>query len=257
MGKVIKGYKVFNPDFTCRDMKYEENKLFKYIGEIEMCKSGLHFCEKASDCFNYYNFDAKNIVCEVEARGKTKRHGDGSKVVTNALWVGRRLTWGEVLSAANEGTNNTGHSNSGNWNSGNRNSGDCNSGNCNSGNRNSGDCNSGYRNSGAFCVDTNPTILLFDKQTNIKVREWEQSEAVRIMSRLLKVDTWIEESIMTNEEKAAYPTYKATGGYLKQKTMHEAWKDMWNNLDAKSKKVFTDLPNFDANKFKTITGIEV
>ena len=68
---------------------------------------------------------------------------------------------------------------------------------------------------------------------------------------------WIYENSMTDIEKEKYPTYKTTGGYLKTKTMYEAWADVWNNLDDTEKQVFLDLPNFDADKFKIITGIEV
>jgi hypothetical protein len=303
----IKGYKVFDEDFTCKGMKFVENKTFEVSLPIKICNHGLHFCTKASHCFSYYSFDPKNIVCEVEALGETQTHDEDSKVCTNILRVGRRLTWQEVLVVANEGENNTGHSNSGYsnsgywnsgywnsgdrnsgyrnsgdrnsgyWNSGDRNSGDRNSGDRNSGDRNSGywnsgdsnsgywnsgdsnsgDSNSGYRNSGAFCIDNNPKIYLFDKPTDILVRDWEHSEVVRTMRELLNTTIWVLSSDMSEEDKKKHPTHSATGGYLKVKTMHEAWRDMWGNLSDKKKKLFTDLPNFDAEKFKIITGIEV
>jgi len=144
----VKGFKIFNPDFSCNGMQYKENDKFKHTGAIEICSRGLHFCLKAQDCFRYYSFDPANIVCEVEAIGKVVYHEEDSKACTDILVVGRRLSWHEVLAVANSGSNNTGHSNSGNRNSGNRNSGNRNSGNRNSGNRNSGDSNSGNRNSG-------------------------------------------------------------------------------------------------------------
>jgi hypothetical protein len=268
----IKGYKVFDEDFTCKGMKFVENKTFEVSLPIKICNHGLHFCTKASHCFSYYSFDPKNIVCEVEALGETQTHDEDSKVCTNILRVGRRLTWQEVLVVANEGKNNTGHSNSGYWNSGYSNSGYWNSGDrnsgywnsgysnsgyWNSGYSNSGDSNSGYRNSGAFCIDNNPKIYLFDKPTDILVRDWEHSEVVRTMRELLNTTIWVLSSDMSEEDKKKHPTHSATGGYLKVKTMHEAWRDMWGNLSDKKKKLFTDLPNFDAEKFKIITGIEV
>jgi len=151
--KVVKGYKVFNPDFTCRGFKFEVGKTYEHKGRLSICESGFHFCLKASDCFSYYSFDPKNIVCEVEAQGDTQFQSDDSKVATDILTIVRRLEWHEVLFVANEGVNNTGYRNSGNWNSGdsnpgNRNSGNWNSGNWNSGYRNSGNWNSGDRNSG-------------------------------------------------------------------------------------------------------------
>ena len=246
--KVMKGYKIFNPDFTCKGYKFEENKEFTHKGKLVICESGFHFCIKASDCFSYYSFDPNNIVCEVEARGTIVKEESGdSKCATDILFVGKKLSWQEVLVVANEGNYNTGRANSGNSNSG----------DWNSGNRNSGDSNSGYRNSGAFCTDNNPVIWLFDKPTSIKVKEWEKHEAISIMKDLLENTIWIEDSLMSKEEKKTYPSYETTGGYLKVKTMHEAWADMWNNLNEAKKKIFTSLPNFDAKKFKIITGINV
>jgi hypothetical protein len=144
----MKGYKVFNQDFSCRGFQFSENSEFKFEGKISICNSGFHFCTKAQDCFSYYEFDPKNIVCEVESLGETETHDEDSKVCTNHIKIGRRLLWQEVLLIANTGKDNTGHSNSGNWNSGNRNSGYRNSGDRNSGNRNSGYRNSGNWNSG-------------------------------------------------------------------------------------------------------------
>jgi len=146
----MKGYKVFNPDFTANggNFQYAENTTFEMDLPIKICSRGFHFCEKASDCFSYYDFDPKNIVCEVESLDKVELHNSDSKVCTNKILIGRKLSWDEVLKVANEGINNTGHSNSSNRNSGYRNSGNWNSGNSNSGNWNSGDSNSGDRNSG-------------------------------------------------------------------------------------------------------------
>ena len=155
----------------------------------------------------------------------------------------------------NSGDSNSGYRNSGDRNSGDSNSGNWNSGNWNSGDRNSGDSNSGYRNSGAFCTNPNPVIYLFDKPTDILVKDWEQSKAYDLMCRLENA-FWIESSMMTEIEKQDYPSHKTTGGYLKTITLKEAWGNLWGNLDDASKNVFLSLPNFDANKFEEITGIK-
>ena len=125
----------------------------------------------------------------------------------------------------------------------------------NTGLANSGDSNSGYRNSGAFCTNPNPVIYLFDKPTDILVKDWEQSKAYDLMCRLENA-FWIESSMMTEIEKQDYPSHKTTGGYLKTITLKEAWGNLWGNLDDASKNVFLSLPNFDANKFEEITGIK-
>ena len=164
----MKGYKVFNGDWTCRDFKYEVGKTYEMEEVPQCCGRGFHFCTNLADCFNYYSFNTNNKVAEVEALGEIDKDNDDTKHCTNKIKIVRELAWEEVLTLCNSGNRNSGNRNSGNcnsgdcnsgncnsgdcnsgnWNSGNWNSGDCNSGNCNSGDCNSGDCNSGNWNSG-------------------------------------------------------------------------------------------------------------
>ena len=291
---IVKGYKVTDKNMQCREFQFELGVEFVHEGPIKICGSGFHFCQQANNCFNYYDFDSNNRVFEVEATGIVE-HGDDKSVTTHIKLI-RELSWMEVLVLCNTGKDNTGRGNSGDrnsgdrnsgdrnsgyWNSGDRNSGDrnsgdsnsgdrnsgdrnsgnwnsgnWNSGNWNSGYRNSGDSNSGYRNSGAFCIDPNPKLILFDQPTNILVKDWEQSEAVRIMTNL-DPTIWVPMSIMTDEEKAKHPKYETTEGYLKTITLKEAWRNLWPNLADDKKKLFTDLPNFCPDKFLEITGVDV
>ncbi len=142
----VKGFKVFNPDWTCRGFQYEVGKTYEEDVTPSVCDRGFHFCKQAKDCFNYYTFDPNNKVAEVIALGEVAEEGD--KCCTNKIQIVREISWEEVLTIVNTGKACTGLCNSGDWNSGNRNSGDWNSGNRNSGNWNSGDWNSGNRNSG-------------------------------------------------------------------------------------------------------------
>ena len=151
MESKVKGYKVFNPDWTCRGKQYSCPGNFEEDVTLSVCNSGMHFCKKASDCFNYYQFDPNNHVAEVVARGNVVE--DGDKCATDKLEIIREIPWAELLEIVNTGKWCTGYGNSGNRNSGDCNSGywnsgDYNSGDHNSGNRNSDDCNSGYWNSG-------------------------------------------------------------------------------------------------------------
>jgi Pentapeptide repeats (8 copies) len=172
----------------------------------------------------------------------------------------------------NSGNWNSGNRNSGNWNSGDKNSGDSNSGyrnsgnwnsgywnsgNWNSGDKNSGDSNSGYRNSGAFCTDINPKVWLFDKPTDIYVKDWEKSIPFQIMSNYLNFNFWINSSEMSEDEKKQYPKHEKTGGYLKRIEYKEGWANMWGNLSDIDKSEFTKLPNFDSKIFESITGIKI
>src|SRR5574344_280019 len=141
MANIIKGFKVFESDWTCRGFQYEVGKEYFHDGNIGLCKAGFHFCQVASDCFSYYPFDSNNKVAEVEAIGLTET--DSNKSVTNNIRIVREIPWQELLTIANTGKSCTGLCNAGDWNTGN-----CNTGNCNTGNYNTGDCNTGDRNTG-------------------------------------------------------------------------------------------------------------
>lgn len=144
----MKGYKVFNPDWTCRGFQYEVGKTYKMEDKPVLCNRGFHFCEKVADCFGYYHFNPRNKVAEVEALGEVITDEDDGKSCTNEIRIVRELSWEETLILANSGRGNTGHNNFGKSNSGNFNSGNYNPGDHNSGSRNSGDWNLGTRNSG-------------------------------------------------------------------------------------------------------------
>ena len=145
---MMKGYKVFNSDWTCRGFQYNVGQVYEMDEKPICCDRGFHFCTKASDCFKYYSFDPDNKVAEVEALGDIDTNNDDSKCSTNKIHIIREITWQEVLDLVNLGKGCTGYHNSGNYNSGNYNGGSCNSGDRNSGYWNSGYCNSGNYNSG-------------------------------------------------------------------------------------------------------------
>ena len=116
----MKGYKVFNPDWTCKGMKYEVGKTYEYKGEIELCEAGYHFCRRLTDCFNFYRFDPNNKVAEIEALGIVHTSG---KSVTDRIRIVRELSWYEVLDLCNAGSFNTGCFNTGDRNAGSFNAG--------------------------------------------------------------------------------------------------------------------------------------
>ena len=148
---IVKGFKVFNPDWTCRGKQYTCPGKFEENVIPSVCDRGMRFCKKAADCFEYYGFNPDNHVAEVIAYGIVAE--DGNKCATDKLEIVREVPWAELLEIVNTGKGcaglcNSGSWNSGNWNSGSWNSGDWNSGSWNSGNQNSGDRNNGSWNSG-------------------------------------------------------------------------------------------------------------
>ena len=258
--KKIKGFKVFNPDWTCRGYQFVVGKTFEEEVKPSVCDKGFHFCKQAKDCFNYYPFDSSNKVAEVIALGDVSEEGE--KCSTNKIKIVREVTWEEVLTLVNTGKTCTGLGNSGDCNSGNRNSGDCNRGNRNSGNRNSGDCNRGDWNKtsnavGCFNTDLQK-IKFFDKETDMTLEQWWSSDARHLMNQVdFRPTDWICSNDMSDEEKAEHPEHVNTGGFLKVRDNTDCFKKWWNGLDPEERQIIMDIPNFDANKFLEITGVEV
>lgn len=164
---VVKGYKVFDPDWTC-DPTYINAKQYTCPGRFEedlkpiVTKQGMHFCKNLTSCFSYYEFDPAKKVAEVVAYGDISE--DGNLVCTNKLEIIRELSWYEVLDLVNEGKyctgfNNSGDNNVGCNNNGCRNSGNVNNGDLNTGDGNCGDGNTGCNNTGnwntGFCNSGN------------------------------------------------------------------------------------------------------
>ena len=91
---MMRGYKGFNADMTCRGFRYEPGKVYEMDGEIEPCEHGFHFCRNAADVFNYYGGKGCRYA-EVEALGEVINEED--KSVTNKLRIVRELTRAEIL----------------------------------------------------------------------------------------------------------------------------------------------------------------
>ena len=326
---VVHGFKVFRPDWTCspngNTKQYTCPGKFEEEGELDVCGHGMHFCQTAADCFNYYSFNSENKVAEVIAYGEVRT--DGDKSCTDKLEIVREIPWDEVLRIVNIGKNCTGRCNTGDWNTGNRNTGNRNTGDCNTGdwntgnrntgnrntgdwntgdwntgdwntgnrntgnrntgnrntgnrntgdwntgNRNTGDWNTGNRNTGNWntgdwnkssfntgCFNTEEQkIMLFNKPSDMTYREWIDSDARYLLNQIPKdVVEWVYEEDMTDEEKAAHPTYETTGGYLKVLDESECGQLWWGSLSDRRKEIIKAIPNFDAEIFFQCTGVRV
>ena len=228
----IKGFKVFNPDWTCRGFQYKVGETFVHNGNIEMCGAGFHFCQKASDCFNYYNFNSQNKVAEVEALGLVETQED--KSVTDKIKIIREIEWSELLTIVNDGKNCTGLGNTGDWNT--------------------GDWNSTNYSTGFFnSVEQN--IFLFNNPTSMSRDEIHSLKGIQILNWNFENSWWIYSVNMSDDEKKSNPKYETTGGYLKTVDFKTACKMMWENLSENERQEVMKLPNFDSNIFYEITGI--
>ena len=239
MDESVRGYKVFNEDWTCSPRG--NTKQYTCPGKFEeditpvRCGRGMHFCRKAADCFNYYNFNPKNKVAEVVAYGDVVEVGD--KCCTNKLEIVREIPWQELLTIVNTGK-------------------DC-TGLCNTGNRNTGNRNKSSSNTGCFNTEKQK-IMLFNKPSDMTYSEWLCSDARYLLNHIPKnVVEWVYEEYMTDEEKAAHPTYETTGGYLRVLEESESAQIWWDGLSETDKSTIKAIPNFDGEIFEECTGIKI
>ena len=237
---VVHGFKVFRPDWTCDPTGYNPKQYtcpgkFEEEGELDVCGHGMHFCQTAADCFNYYSFNSENKVAEVIAYGEVRTEGD--KSCTDKLEIVREIPWDEVLRIVNLGKNCTG----------------C----CNTGDCNTGDCNKSSFNTGCFNT-VEQKIMLFNKPSDMTYRDWYESDARWLLNQIPKdVVEWIYSEDMTDEEKAEHLTHETTGGYLKVLDESECGQLWWGSLSDRQKNIIKAIPNFDAEIFFQCTGIRV
>ena len=168
--------------------------------------------------------------------------------------------------ACNTGNCNTGDLNADDWNTGGRNTGCQNSGCCNAGSYNTGDCNTGYCNTGDFNTTDNATgcfctekqtIMFFDKPSTWTLEAWRCSDAYHALRSNIDLTKWVSYEDMMDAEKAEHPESEATGGYLKKLDFKLACREGWAKMTDEEKQAVKNLPNFDAEKFEQITGIDV
>ena len=102
MGEVIKSYKGFNKDMTCRDFQYEEGKEYEE-NRAEACDCGFHACEYPLDCLGYYD-PAHSVYHEVEQSGELSRRSDDTKVASTKIKIGAKVSIAGLVQAAIEYT---------------------------------------------------------------------------------------------------------------------------------------------------------
>lgn len=146
---MVRGYKIFNPDWTCRGKQYKCPGMFHENVEPKLCETGMHFSVDIKDCFRYYiDADSTYHMVEVIAHGRVDV-GD-NKCCTDDLEIVREIPWAEVLKIVNIGKDCTGVCNTGDWNARNQNTGNCNAGSYNTGSYNTENWNVGSYNTGSY-----------------------------------------------------------------------------------------------------------
>ena len=100
--EILKTYKGFNKDMTCRGFQFEEGKEYKEE-KAETCKSGFHACEYPLDVFNYYPPN-ESVFHEVEQSGDISRDSENSKVASTKIKIGASINIAGLVKAAIEYT---------------------------------------------------------------------------------------------------------------------------------------------------------
>lgn len=223
---MVKGFKGFNQDLTCRGFQYEIGKTYEYNGEIELCSSGFHFCRKLQDVHQFYDLKTSRI-CEIEADGKIDN--DGIKSVCARIRIVRELSREEVDAAVNTGKDNTGLFNS-------------------------GDYNSGYCNSGDFCACNNSSGVFMTKKITYEAfnkqltkKEYDaliNSEGFKILQRF-RLYSFKARTEKDGQKHIVHLSYKAS------------WRMFWQGLTPEQKLTIKRMPHFDADVFYEITGIRL
>jgi len=275
---MTKYFKAFKKDATCRGVKFKEGRTYTVEGEPKLCENGYHFCKDLVLTLQYYPVTkciTENLYAEIEVLGETVfEQPHQHKGCTNRLKVLRFLSDEEVLKLVdgdwnsgegnsgdrNSGDRNSGNYNSGKWNSGNGNSGYMNSGDCNSGNRNSGNRNYGNRNSGNW----NPGYMNSgdgnsgDRNSgNRNSGDWNSCDNSSGFLNTKSEDTiqvFNKPCLREVLEDADIPDffYFESGDDYKQ-----SWQDSYNTADEEDRNKVKLLPNFDAEVFFELTGIDL
>lgn len=144
----IKG---MNSDMTCRGFQFEIGKEYKIENNgkpLELCSSTVfHYCKSIEAVNKWYPVDCKLYrYFEIEVLGKEIT--DKQKCGSDHIKIIREIEANEVMELSNTGEGNDGYLNYGNNNEGNYNYGNCNRGISNYGNHNIGNYNKGNNNKG-------------------------------------------------------------------------------------------------------------
>ena len=227
------GYKCTDMNGCCRGFKFEVGKTYTKDTpkeELKCCTDKVfHFCREIYAIEKESNYKLTESRLFEVISGDFIR--DGDKYGTNSITILREIKGEEKQELIN----------SGDWNSG-----DCNLGNRNSGNWNSGDCNSGFFNSDEPCV------RMFNKMTNYKGKD------IKIPSWCyFDLTVWVSHDTASEEERQEHKAeIESCGGFLKSINYKDAWRLAWNKASIEERKKLFDLPNWDNQVFKEITGID-
>ena len=225
----IMNIKGFDKDLKCRDYQFEIGETYeiKSVKEMKLCTDTVfHYCKTLKQVHDFYEVGGTNRFCEIEVLGE--EISDESKCGSNRIKIVREIVGQELDELCMKVNGNTGLFNSGDRNSGYSNSGD----------RNSGDWNNCEFSSGVFCNES-PKVKIFNIETSMTMREFRNTDYYyALIEQPSLITEWVGDKLITRSYK-------------------EACAKWWEETSDRSKAIIKSMPNFDAEIFKDITGIEV
>ena len=136
-------------------------------------------------------------------------------------------------------------------------------GKCSTGDYSTGDYSTGHCSTGDWSISDYSTghfstidysgFGAFNKPCTPE--EWDKAIKPRFL--YFKLTEFVYVRYMSDEEKESNPTYKTTHGYLKVYDYKEAFQKAWDKAPQEDRDLLFKLPNFDAEVFKEISGIDV
>lgn len=264
--------------------------------ELEICRCGFHFCANPIDVFAYYDSSDDTRIAEIEALGNIQQEGikyctDKIKIIreftkeqlqelisdkNHNTGIGNSGSYnsGNFNSADfssgnhNSGVYNSGNYNSGRYNEGNHNSGDSNEGNSNSGslnsgNYNSGNCNSGDNNSGCYNSGDHNSGHFNSGDNNGGDRNCGHYNSGCCNSGCYNSGNFNGGIFNTNEPKMRAFNKIADLTFTEfLDSINYSFSDLCDRIS--NKEFYPEdyarikaLPNFDAEIFREITGIDI
>jgi hypothetical protein len=151
------------------------------------------------------------------------------------------------------GDRSTGYSSTGDYSTGDCSTGHSSTGNYSTGNYSTGNWSTSDYSTGHFSTEDYSGFGAFNKPCSVE--EWKSAKKPDFIR--FGLTKWVDLSDMTHQEKIDNPSCETTGGYLRVYGYKEAWRKAWDSATDRDKELLYALPNFDAEVFKEISGIDV
>jgi hypothetical protein len=152
----------------------------------------------------------------------------------------------------------TGKCSTGKYSTGNHSTGRCSTGDYSTGHFSTGKFSTGNwstsdYSTGHFSTEDYSGFGAFNKPCTVE--EWKSAKKPNFIYFMLT--QWIPINLMTEQEKRDNPSCETTEGYLRVYGYKETWRKAWDSATDEDKELLYALPNFDAEVFKEISGIDV